>query len=392
MSRSIRMEALAIFSAQGCGNPSHTEQSLLPLIMSTQKRQCILLCPEYFDGQRNGIGRVSSAMAEAFERAGLQPVIWSANEPHGIATLPNRSFGRRYFRMILAALFNRMPDVSAIACLHSGLSPVARILADRLHVPWLCWLHGVEVWKPLRARTRWGMKGRPLLCSNSSFTKSRAADINPGLGLDLARVVPLGWTLPSPPESPADPGCRHGVLAVGRLSSTDRYKGFDTLIEAWKPVGDAVSGCRLTIVGDGDDRPRLEALVRKNSLQHSVEFLGEVETSELQRQFSSRSVFAMPSSGEGFGLVFAEAMAYGLPCVCGNRDASSEVVADGLTGFCVDPDSPQAVAGALIRLLENPVMLKEFSQRARKAFLEKFDLLPLQNRMDSLVRALLVNR
>ena len=353
----------------------------------------LLLCPEYFDGRRNGIGRVSEAMAGGFDRAGLNPIIWSANEPQREGDLPNRCFGRNYPRMILAALLARCDGVRAIACQHVGLSPVARILAWRLRVPWLCWGYGVEVWCKLRTRTQWGIRGNPLLCSISEHTRSCAENLNPNLGFANARIVPLGWMVPAPPPAlPFDYPSRSGVLAVGRLSATDSYKGFDTLISAWKLVSDAVPGSRLTIVGDGDDRPRLEALARENGTEADVKFSGSVETLELQRLFSSHSIFAMPSRGEGFGLVFAEAMAYGLPCISGNRDASREVVADGINGYCVDANSHEAVALALIRLLSNPLLLAEFSSRARQDFEEKFDADAVRSRMDSLVRALLSPR
>jgi len=354
--------------------------------------KALVLSPTYFDGRKNGIGRVAGAVSAAFERAGLTPVIWSANDPKGIAGRPNRAFGRNYYLMLWAALLARCDGVHAIACLHVGLSPVARILARRLRVPWLCWMHGIEVWKPLRRRTRWGLAGNPLLWSSSAFTKFQAAIVNPGLDLENAHALPLGWLLPQPPDSPSDIAVRQGVISVGRLASEDRYKGFDTLILAWKLVTDALPGCRLTIVGQGDDRPRLEALARETGTGQAIEFTGLLETGELKRRYLSAAVFSMPSANEGFGLVFAEAMAYGLPCVCANQDASREVVADGITGFCVQPRDPAAVAGALIRLLSNRETLAEFSVRARKSFLDNYDIGPVCKRMDSLVATLLAHR
>ncbi|MBE2205414.1 MAG: glycosyltransferase [Chthoniobacterales bacterium] len=354
--------------------------------------RAIVLSPTYFDGRKNGIGRVAGAVSAALERAGMAPIVWSANDPGTSAGAPDRAFGRNYYRMFLEAFLTRGEGVRAIACLHVGLAPVARVLARRLRVPWFCWMHGIEVWKPLRARTRWGLSGVPLLCSSSAFTRDRAAVVNPGLGLEKALPVPLGWLMSEPPDLPPGAPVRHGVISVGRLDPEDRYKGFDTLIAAWKQVTDALPGSRLTIVGHGNDRPRLEGLAREFGVGDGIEFAGLVETEELKRRYFSAAVFAMPSENEGFGLVFAEAMAYGLPCVCGNRDASPEVVADGITGYCVQTRNPAAVAGALIALLGNPKKLAEFSDRARKSFLENFDVGPVNERMDSLVATLLAQR
>ena len=357
--------------------------------MNESTARCILLCPEYFDGRRNGIGRVSEAMFAAVERSGLQPVVWSANELQGVAKIPNLSFGRNYGRMIFEALLARCDRVCAIACLHAGLSPVARILAWRLGVPWLCWLHGVEVWSPLRVRTKWGLAGNPLLCSNSLFTKSRASAINPDLDLDSAQVVPLGWMMPGTPDLGGMDLKRRGVLAISRLSFTDRYKGVDNLIKAWSIVAAAMPEEILTIVGSGDDLPRLIKLTLESGVATSVKFTGSLSNDDLVSQFKKNAIFALPSAGEGFGLVFAEAMAYGLPCVCGNTDASSEVVSDGLNGYCVDPESPNEIANALLGLLKNPRLLQDFSLSARQAFLEKYDVSAVRRRMDSLVKLLL---
>jgi len=237
-------------------------------------------------------------------------------------------------------------------------------------------------------RTRWGLGGDLLLRSISDFTRKKADECNPGLRLSEAKVLPLGWMLSVPPERKVRDSVPRGVLTVGRLSAADSYKGFDRLIMAWRLVNRELPDAVLTIVGDGDDRVRLQELAKEQGVVDRVCFLGRIENDELLQQYLSNAVFAMPSSGEGFGLVFAEAMAYGVPCVCGNEDASREVVLDGKGGFCVDVSSSEAVAVAMLEILRSPSKRKEFSDFARREFEEKFSQEAVQERMDTLVREL----
>lgn len=80
----------------------------------------------------------------------------------------------------------------------------------------------------------------------------------------------------------------------------------------------------------------------------------------------------MPSRGEGFGIVFLEAMAHGLPVICGNEDASPEVVLDGVTGFTVNPRSHQEISAAIRKLIENPDLRHQMGEAGQKRVKENF--------------------
>jgi phosphatidylinositol alpha-1,6-mannosyltransferase len=170
------------------------------------------------------------------------------------------------------------------------------------------------------------------------------------------------------------------VLGVSRLVPR---KGFDVLIEAVAGLGDQV---QLAIGGSGRDRARLESIARR--LGARVVFLGRVGDAELPGLYGAADVFAMLCrdrwaglEAEGFGIVFLEAAACGVPQVAGRSGGSHEAVADGSTGFVVSPRDVRAAASALERLLGDPARRAEMSAAARRRAVEEFDYDRLATRL-----------
>ena len=316
-------------------------------------RRCILLCPEYFDGRLNGIGRVSEMVGKIAENLGFRLEVWSANETGKVPG--GRCFGRNYPRMMLQALAVSAGDVGAVVCMHAGLTPVARLLARRAGCPTIVYFYGVDVWGRLRARTRWGIRGTNRIVSISDFTLKECFKNNPDLLGVPSEVLPLGLMgggVP-PPEFGVPRNSAGRVLLVTRLTKHCVTKNVRELILAMRHVVARIPDATLNIVGDGDDRADLEQFAATRAPEAKVCFLGRIPDDELAGIYARSDVFAMPSKQEGFGLVFVEAMARGLACVCGDQDASREVVEDNVTGFAVDADSPEAIGNAIARLLED---------------------------------------
>ena len=145
------------------------------------------------------------------------------------------------------------------------------------------------------------------------------------------------------------------ILTVGRMSSFERYKGHDRVIGVLEAVRSAVPNATYLIVGTGDDQPRLHALARKLDVADSVVFAGHVPADQLADHYGLADVFAMPSTGEGFGIVFLEAAAAGLPVIGGDKDGSADALADGAIGMTVDPDDRNALTQGLIDALQGGV-------------------------------------
>ena len=143
------------------------------------------------------------------------------------------------------------------------------------------------------------------------------------------------------------------MLTVARLSSSNRRKNVDSLIEAVHLLGNELA-VSLTIVGTGDDRLRLATMVETLGLESTVSFLGEVSSDELRRLYRESDLFALvvrpdPADVEGYGMVYVEAAASGLPVIAANTGGVAEAVRDGVTGMFADDPSPSGIAAAIRR-------------------------------------------
>jgi glycosyltransferase involved in cell wall biosynthesis len=174
-----------------------------------------------------------------------------------------------------------------------------------------------------------------------------------GVPEDRIRVVPevvdsapfeaLRRDPPSPPEAPT-------ILSVARQYPR---KDTATLLRAFARVRARVPGVRLRIVGGGPELPRLQALAAELGLEASVALEGAIPDDDTVRKaYFQAHVFCLPSLQEGFGIAFVEAMAAGLPVVAARAGAAPEVIEDGTTGILVAPGDPEALAEALVRLLD----------------------------------------
>ena len=187
--------------------------------------------------------------------------------------------------------------------------------------------------------------------------------------------------LPATTRMPLDDGQPPMVLTVGRVASSERYKGHDVMLEAWPSVLRRLPDAVYWIVGGGDDLPRLEAKARELGIAASVRFAGPVSPEELAVCYHRCCVFAMPARteldaraprGEGFGIVYLEAMAHGKPVVGPRVGAPAEFIRDGEHGLLVDPASASEVADALIELLGDPERARRMGEAARRFVTSEF--------------------
>lgn len=180
------------------------------------------------------------------------------------------------------------------------------------------------------------------------------------------RLIPPGVELPSDPTP--QPAERPTLLTIARLN--DSYKGHDVLIRALVLVRAKVPEVEWIVIGDGPLRPDLEQLASSLGVGDAVRFLGSVSDEQRNDWLRRADVFAMPSrlpggglAGEGFGIVYLEAAAYGKPVVAGNVAGALDAVADGESGLLVDPTDPDAVADAITRLLLDRELAQRLGRR-----------------------------
>jgi len=216
---------------------------------------------------------------------------------------------------------------------------------------------------------RFAMRCTGHILAVSDYTKAKA--VSHGVSASVVHVVPNGIADPCPDWKPANrvrSTCT--VLFVGRMD--ERYKGQKELLGAMEIIRNRLPQVRMVFVGGGRSLEEWRLMTERRGLQNLVEFAGPVSEERLTQAYQEAAIFAMPSENEGFGLVYTEAMAHGLPCIGADRDAAREVILDGETGFCVPAGNATALADAITTLVKLPMLRAAMGQAGRMRFLENF--------------------
>jgi phosphatidylinositol alpha-1,6-mannosyltransferase len=315
-------------------------------------------------GTQGGIARYNSDLFAALAAAGAEILVLPRlGDAHGV-TLPSgvrqrpAIFGR--FAFSLASLWAawRYRPVDVVFCGHVLMAPLAVLLARLLGAR--CWLqaHGTDVWNDRRDGVR-----RAIERADQVTTVSRATRKQLLAWVDLApeRVRVLPNTVderfaPGPPSRALRDRLRLGggpvLLTVGRLASSERYKGHELIFAALPALRARFPDLVHVVAGDGDDRARLERRAAELAGDGgAVRFLGYVPDADLPELYRLADLFVMPSSEEGFGIVYLEAAACGLRVIGGKGGGSGDAVADDRIGVLVEPGDREGLIEAVMRLL-----------------------------------------
>jgi phosphatidylinositol alpha-1,6-mannosyltransferase len=279
------------------------------------------------------------------------------------------------------------------------------LVGPHLSLPYDVVLHGAEVTVPGRLPVSRHLLGRVLRGARHVIAAGGypAAEAVHAAGCDLpTTVIPPGVDVerfrPLSDDERRSVRERFGLPLEGRLvMSVSRLvprKGFDTAIRAVARLAPDRPDLRHVVVGGGRDRARLEGLA--NSLRAPTVFLGRVAHDDLPLLYGCADVFAILCRNrwagleqEGFGIVFVEAAATGVPQVAGRSGGAHEAVADGETGIVVDqPADVGAVADALARLLDDPSLCARMGAAARARAVAEFSYDVLARRLGRVVGAL----
>lgn len=253
----------------------------------------------------------------------------------------------------LRVAFSRRPDL--VFCGHLHLAPLAAMVARIARAPLWLQLHGVDAWdRPSRTR-RAAAESASLVTAVSRYTVRRFrewANIEP----ELVRVLPNTFGTAYRPGRPdADRLGRFGLassdrflLTVGRLSAAERYKGHDLVIPLMPALRALHPSLTYVVAGDGDDRTRLELLAAAHEVSDAVRFVGQVSADDLVDLYRAAAAFVMPSTGEGFGIAYLEALACGTPVVALASGGAVDPMRDGLLGRCVAPEALESALAAVL--------------------------------------------
>lgn len=251
----------------------------------------------------------------------------------------------RHADTILVSQINLLP----IAWASKLMRPSLRIVL---------FVHGVEVWNDARYRRR--KPYEPFLLrwvdQIASVSRYTASVMQREFGIDERRIVIFPNAVDGPLTGSNELHASQTLLSVTRLAPHDRGKNLDRVLAAFARLPPTLGAAMLQVVGDGELRPELEALAGSLGIADRVRFLGRVTDDDLEACYAAARAFVLPSSKEGFGIVYLEAWKHGLPVICGSEGASSEIVSDGVDGYVVDPNDVDAIADRMARLLSDETL------------------------------------
>ena len=246
--------------------------------------------------------------------------------------------------------------------------------------------HGIEVWAPVKALHKWMLKKCDLFLTVSQFTKNKMIELH---GIPEKKLFVLNNCidpyLPPPLNKTAENNFKkkYGftgedtvLMTLTRLSSKEMYKGYDNVLYAVSRLKKKYPAIKYLMIGryDEQEKQRLDNIVRQLSLNGNVVFTGYVQDDDLAAHYALADIYVMPSKKEGFGIVFIEAMYYGLPVIAGNKDGSADALCNGRLGLLVDPDNQEELESVIEKVILQPgqyvpdheLLMRQFSYAAYK--------------------------
>jgi phosphatidylinositol alpha-1,6-mannosyltransferase len=275
--------------------------------------------------------------------------------------------------------------IHAARPLSEGL--VARAVKLVTGTPYVCYSHGEDInvattSRELRWLTARVLRGASAIVANSNFTRQLLLN-EWGAPPDRVRLLHPGvdcsYFVPAPPDAAVRERLgwsgRRVILTAGRLQ---RRKGQDTLIEVTAKLRERFPDVLCAIIGDGDERPRLEGLIQQFGVGEHVRFMGEISDADLLHCYQQCDVFALANRTigkdvEGFGMVLLEAQACGRPVLAGASGGTAETLRPGESGVVVPCDRADEPAAALAELLSDPDRRQRMGAAGRAWVAGKFD-------------------
>jgi phosphatidyl-myo-inositol dimannoside synthase len=245
-----------------------------------------------------------------------------------------------------------------VFCGHINLAPFVRFLCQLFQIPYTVMVHGKEVWEPLPPALRTALQQADEIWTVSRYSRDRASASNQ---LDSSKIRLMPCAVDGDRFTPGEKSAAlvelYGLanatvmVTVARLWSGDIYKGVDMTIRALGAIAKSIPNVKYLVIGRGDDQPRLVQLAKDLGVGDRVVFAGFVPTAELTEHYRLADAYVMPSQ-EGFGIVYLEAMACGVPVLAGDADGSADPLQDGKLGWRVPHREVGTIAHACIEMLQ----------------------------------------
>lgn len=299
---------------------------------------------------------------------------------HCTGQIPQRVRSLAFAAQAASAGIKHHPNL--IITTHIHFTVAAYRLKQLTGIPYWAVAHGFEAWDIQRPILRQALANADRILAVSRYTRDRLLQ-EQNLEADRVSLLPNTFDadqfrLAGKPDYllqryhlTAD---QPVILTVNRLAAAEAYHPYDRVLAALPQIRQAIPNVHYLIVGQGDDRARLQQQIRQQQLQDCVTLAGFVPDSELADHYNLCDVFAMPSKLEGFGIVFLEAMASGKPVLGSHQDGGMDALWGGQLGALVHPDDDRAIAQTLIQILQrtvaNPLLFQPIA--LRQAVIDRF--------------------
>lgn len=334
-------------------------------------------------GSRGGVGRYEQLLHGALDELTCREElewrgVWRRAHPdylgssHASQTTGDGSI-RALVRCIARTARGWRPDVVCFTHVNlARLGPLLPLMGIR--APYVVGALGVEVWSQLHWTKRIPLLRASSVFSISDYTRDQVRSVQ-GVPVDRTTTLHLAledhWRasadtlLSAPIFNAVGEAGRCSILSVCRLEQEARDKGVDWVLRGVAQLALAFPQLRYTVVGDGDDRVRLEALAAALDIRDRVVFTGSLDHHGLLAAYRDCDLFVLPTRREGFGLVFLEAMAFRKPIVAMATAGTLDVVTPGREGLLIDAE--HELVGAIAKLIREPALAMRMGEEGYRS-------------------------
>lgn len=344
-------------------------------------------------GGRGGISRYNQDfLGAAAASAGVEQIVVlprhcvdPPSAPGGVHQLSATNDRFAYSARALAVAFSRPVDV--VFCGHLFMAPLAWLVAKVKRASLIVQVHGVEAWETPTLQQRLALDAAELVLSVSRYTRTQLlkwASIAPErvvvvpntvgeeMGPGEAGELPAAWGLAG----------RKVLLTIARMDAGERYKGHDKVIEALPALEAQGHDLIYLVIGDGTDRARLENLAQERGVSSRVVFAGSQSNAARLAALRAADLFVMPSTGEGFGIAYLEAIACHVPTLGLSAAGARDALGDGALGEMCEPSELSCRIGMIIGSPPKGVAARAAAMQQR------FGVAPFKSRVDSVLTRL----
>ncbi|MEJ7820838.1 MAG: glycosyltransferase family 4 protein [Chitinophagaceae bacterium] len=343
--------------------------------MSTRK-QILFLTLKIFSAE-GGIEKVCKIAGKALYELFPESVsIFSMYDKQGDVDpkyFPSSAFGG-FAAQKLKTIYSSIKEgikSKVVIISHINLLPVGYLIKKvSPQTKLVLFAHGIEVWQSLSVLKLKMLRKVDSILAVSNYTKNTMLNL---YKLDTANVQVLNNCLD--PFLPTLINAEEKLvlykkynlsesdfilITVTRIAADEQYKGHEKIIESMSSLIEEFPNIRYLIVGNYDqsEKKRLDRLINNYNLKANITFTGFIPDDELAAHYKLADLYVMPSKGEGFGIVFIEAMFYGLPVIAGNTDGSVDPLCNGKLGQLINPDDAIELTAAIKRVIKNSVAFK----------------------------------